>query len=265
MNEKIYDKIKKAKRIVVKVGTSTLTHKNGKTNLRRIEHLARVLSELKNKDKEVVLVSSGAIGVGRIKIGMTHRPETVIEKQAAAAIGQCELMNIYGKFFLEYGYHVAQVLLTRDVLDSDIREKNAVNTFNTILSLGAIPIVNENDTISTEQIEFGDNDTLSATVAVITKSDLLIILSDIDGLYDGDPRTCKDAKLIRHVEKIDDEIYKMAGCAGEMGTGGMQTKIKAAQIANENGIDMVIANGENPEIIYNITDGEEVGTLFSRR
>ena len=260
--EQIREKIKNAKRIVVKVGTSTLTHANGKLNLQRIEHLARVLSELKNQDREVILVSSGAIGVGRVKLGMADRPKTTMEKQAAAAIGQCELMNIYGKFFAEYGYSVAQLLLTRDVLDHNVRETNAINTFNTILSLGAVPIVNENDTVSTEQIEFGDNDTLSAVVAVITKSDLLIILSDIDGFYDSDPHKNENAKLIGCVEKITGEIYSMAGSAGEMGTGGMQTKIKAAQIANEKGIDMVIFSGENPEIVYNIIAGEEIGTLF---
>lgn len=259
---KAYDRIKNAKRIVVKVGSSTLTHENGKLNLRRIEHLARVLSELKNQDKEVILVSSGAIVVGSVKMGMDERPKTTMEKQAVAAIGQCELINIYGKFFAEYGYCVAQILLTKDVLDHGQRENNAINTFNTILSLGAIPIVNENDTLSTEQIEFGDNDTLSAIVAVVTKSDLLVILSDIDGFYDCNPRENDDANIIKCVRTIDESIFKMAGCAGKLGTGGMQTKIKAAQIANARGIDMIITNGENPEIIYDIIDGRQVGTLF---
>jgi glutamate 5-kinase len=257
-----YHRIQNAKRIVVKVGTSTITHDNGKLNLRRIDHLVRVLSELKNQGKEVILVSSGAIAVGSVKIGMPQRPKTIMEKQAVAAIGQCELMNIYGKFFSEYGCPVAQILLTKDVLDHGEREKNAVNTFNTILSLGAVPIVNENDSISTEQIEFGDNDTLSAIVAVVTKSDVLLLLSDIDGLYDSNPRENDDANIIKYVKTIDDSIFNMAGCPGKLGTGGMQTKIKAAQIVNARGIDMIITNGENPEIIYDIIDGKHVGTLF---
>ncbi|MBR5218335.1 MAG: glutamate 5-kinase [Clostridia bacterium] len=254
----------KKSRVVVKVGTSTVAHDNGKINLRRIEKLARVISEIKNSGNEIILVSSGAVGIGRDRIGISERPKTTREKQAAAAVGQCELMNIYGKLFAEYGYHVAQILLTKDVLDKGHREENAVNTFNTLLEFGVVPIVNENDPISAEEIEFGDNDTLSAVVAVLTKADLLILLTDIDGLYDSDPRDNPDAKLIGRVEKIDESVFAMAGNKErKMGTGGMTTKIRAAQIATEKGINMIVANGENPEILYEIFDGKEKGTLFA--
>lgn len=258
--------IKNAERIVVKVGTSTLTYETGKLNLRRIEHLARVLCGLKNMGKEVILVSSGAIVVGMSKLGMEKRPESTREKQAAAAVGQCELINIYGRFFSEYGYNVAQILLTKDILDHDHREKNAVNTFNTLLGLGTVPIVNENDSISIEEIEFGDNDTLSAIVAVLTKSDVLIILSDIDGMYDSDPRKNEEARLMRVIKEIDDSVLNMAGGSGSyQGTGGMQTKVHAAQIATERGIDVIVANGDHPEILYDIIDGKAVGTKFVGR
>lgn len=252
------------KRIVVKVGTSTVAHDNGKINLRRIEKLVRVLSEIKNSDTDIVLVSSGAVGIGKDRIGITEKPKTTREKQAAAAVGQCELMNIYGKLFAEYGYNVAQILLTKDVLDKGHREENAVNTFNTLLDFNVVPIVNENDPISAEEIEFGDNDTLSAVVSVLTGADLLILMTDIDGLYDSDPRENADAKLVRRVEKIDSSIYAMAGQKErKMGTGGMTTKIRAAEIATASGIDMIIVNGKDPDILYNIFDGKEEGTLFA--
>lgn len=258
-----YDVIKKAKRVVVKVGTSTLTYENGKLNLERIERLARVLSGLKNQGREVILVSSGAIGVGMEKLGMAEKPQATREKQAAAAVGQCELMNIYSRLFAEYGHKVAQILLTRDILDHNSREKNAVNTFNTLIDFGVIPIVNENDSISTDEIEFGDNDNLSAVVAVLTHADALILLTDIDGLYDSDPHQNGGAKLISVIMEINDDIYGMAGGSlGRLGTGGMQTKVRAAEIATENGIDMVIANGKSPDILYDIFDGTIKGTLF---
>lgn len=258
----IFEKIKDAKRVVVKVGTSTLTHENGKLNLRRIEKLTRVLCGLKNQDREVILVSSGAIAVGMEKLKMKEKPKETREKQAAAAVGQCELMNIYSRLFSEYGHKVAQILLTRDVLDHDLREKNAVNTFNTLIELGVVPIVNENDSISTDEIEFGDNDTLSAVVAVITKADVLILLTDIDGLYDCDPHKNQNAKFIGVIDEITDEVYCMAGGSGRLGTGGMVTKIRAAQIVTGQGIDMVIANGQSPDILYEIFDGVIRGTLF---
>lgn len=255
--------IRTAKRIVVKVGTSTLTHETGRLNLRRIEHLTRVLSGLKNMDKEVILVSSGAVGVGMAKLDMEKRPSNVREKQAAAAVGQCELMGIYGRLFAEYGYKVAQILMTKDVVDHAEREENVSETIDTLLSYGAIPIFNENDPVSTYELEFGDNDTLSAIVAVVARADVLIILSDIDGLYDTDPRENDDARLIRTVRAITPEIEEMAGGAGTLrGTGGMATKISAASIATERGIDVIITNGDRPEVLYDILEGKPEGTRF---
>ncbi len=255
--------IRRAKRIVIKVGTSTLTHSTGRLNLRRIEHLTRVLSGLKNMDKEIILVSSGAVGVGMAKLDMAERPKETREKQAAAAVGQCELMGIYGRFFSEYGYKVAQILMTRDVLDHAEREKNVMGTIDTLLSYGAIPIFNENDPVSSYELEFGDNDTLSAVVSVVSRADLLIILSDIDGLYDKNPRENDDARLIRTVREITPEIEEMAGGAGSgLGTGGMATKISAARIATEKGVDVLITNGERPEVLYDILEGKPIGTRF---
>ena len=255
--------IREAKRIVVKVGTSTLTHETGRLNLRRIEYLTRVISALRNMEKEVILVSSGAVGVGMAKLNMEKRPESTREKQAAAAVGQCELMNIYGRLFAEYGYQVAQILMTKDILDHAERERNVVNTFNTILAYGAIPIVNENDPVSDYELKFGDNDTLSAVVATVTKADVLIILTDIEGLYDSDPRKNEDARLIRVVKEITPEIIEMAGgSAGTLGTGGMATKVKAAQLASKAGIDVIVAGGERPEILYDILEGHPAGTRF---
>lgn len=249
--------------VVVKVGTSTLTYDGGGINIRRVEKLVKVLSDIKNSGKKVILVSSGAIGIGMGKLGIAKRPECTRDKQALAAIGQCELMNYYSRLFGEYNHNVAQILLTKDVVSDPVRNENAAATFEKLLSLGIVPIVNENDTVSTEQIEFGDNDTLSATVATLAKADLLIILSDIDGLYDSDPRENENAKLIPVVEKIDDSIIALAGGAGTTrGTGGMITKLHAAQECHMAGIDMIIANGSDPDILYDIFEGEVVGTLF---
>ena len=255
--------LKDAKRVVLKVGTSTLTYSGGGINIRRVEKLVKVLSDLKNQGKDVVLVTSGAICVGMGKLGIKQRPATTREKQALASIGQCELMDFYSRLFSDYNHTVAQILLTKDVVENQVLKTNAENTFETLLSLNAIPIVNENDTISAEQIEFGDNDTLSAIVAKLIHADLLVILSDIDGLYDDNPTVNPDAKLIPMVEGITDEIRALASGAGtDRGTGGMITKISAAEIAGEAGIDMFIINGADPAIIYRLLDGEHVGTLF---
>ncbi len=258
-----YSSLKNVKRIVFKVGTSTLTYENGKINIQRVEKLARVLCDLRNSGKDIVLVSSGAISVGVSKVGMSERPKSLPQKQALAAVGQSELMYLYDKLFSEYHNIVAQLLLTADVLEHDLRKKNAHNTFEKLLELGIIPVVNENDTISTEEIEFGDNDTLSALVAELISADLLVILSDIDGLYDKDPKTNDDAKLIHIVEKIDDNIKGCAGGAGSRrGTGGMITKIRAGEIATNAGVDMVILNGADPYDIYAMLADEPKGTRF---
>lgn len=259
------NRFENAKRIVIKVGTSTLTYDGGGINIRRMEKLAKVISDIKNNKKEVILVTSGAIGVARGKMGFNERPKCTKDKQALAAIGQCELMNYYSRFFGEYNHNVAQVLLTKDVTTDPMRNENASNTFERLIELGVIPIVNENDVISTEQIEFGDNDTLSATVATVVKADLLIILSDIDGLYNSDPRVNPNASLIPLVEKIDESIEALAGGAGSnRGTGGMITKIHAAKEATAKGVDMLIANGSDPDVLYDILDGKEIGTLFAK-
>ena len=266
MRVSVIDEIKSAKKIVIKVGTSTLTHDNGKLNLRRIERLTRVISNLKNQGKDVILVSSGAVGVGVSKLSLSERPKDTIGKQAAAAVGQCELMNIYGRLFSEYGYTVAQVLLTKDIVDHAKREENAKNALTRLEEMGVIPIINENDTVSVEEIEFGDNDTLSAIVATITEADVLVLLTDIDGLFDSDPHTNDEAMLIRVVNEVDDSIRAMAGgSAGSFGTGGMQTKIHAAEIATEKGIHMIVTNGEKPDILYDIFDGKVEGTIFVGR
>jgi len=258
--------IASAKRIVIKVGTSTLTHESGQINIRRVENLVKVLADLKNSGKEIVLVSSGAIGVGVGKLGLKERPSDIPSKQAAAAIGQCELMYLYDKLFAEYNHHVAQVLLTRDIVEVQKRKENVINTFKRLMEYGVIPIVNENDTVATDEIVFGDNDSLSAIVATLVDADLLVIMSDIDGLYDDSPKQNPNAKLIRKVEKIDDYIRSIAGDAGtERGTGGMITKIHAAEIAMEKEIDMVILSGSNPYILYDLFEDGEVGTLFVGR
>ena len=256
-------KLKNAKRIVIKVGTSSLTYSTGRIHLRKVELLARTLADLRNEGREIVLVSSGAVGVGMSKMGFSEKPKTTREKQATSAIGQSELMSIYGKLFHEYGCDVAQVLLTKNVIENEQRKQNAITTFNTLLEWDVIPIVNENDAISTEEIEFGDNDTLSAMVACLIDADLLIILSDIDGLYSADPHKNSDAQLIGEIGEVTDELFEIAGSAGSnRGTGGMATKLIAAKTVMASGINMVIANGNHPAVIYDILDGKQVGTLF---
>lgn len=253
---------KKNKRIVVKVGTSTLTYDTGKINFRQINALARVLSDLRNQDYEVILVSSGAIGVAMGKLGLDRKPNDTKVKQSLAAIGQCELMSLYDKMFSEYHNTVAQILLTRSDVDIEKRKNHTTDTFNTLLDMGIIPIVNENDTVSVEEIEFGDNDSLSAIVAKLVEADLLVLFSDIDGLYDCDPHTHPDAKLISRVENIEAVEANAGGAGSNRGTGGMITKIEAAKIANEAGISMLIVNGNNIEALYDIIDGKKIGTLF---
>lgn len=257
--------LKSAKRIVIKIGTSTLTYDTGRINIRRFEILCKVLADIKNSGREVILVSSGAVGVGVAKLGLPCRPSDTPSKQAAAAVGQCELMYLYDKLFVEKNHKVGQVLLTRDVFENSLRLKNAQNTFERLIEMGAIPIVNENDTVSTEELEFGDNDTLSAMVAAITNADALIILSDIDGLFEEDPRKNPDARLISRVCTIDSHIEEIAGGAGTAnGTGGMSTKIAAAKIAMESSITMAIINGESPALLYDLLDGLPVGTIFEK-
>lgn len=250
-------------RITVKVGTSTLTHPTGMLNIRRVEKLCRVMSDLKNAGHELILVSSGAVGMGVGKLSLKSRPTDIPGKQAAAAVGQCELMYTYDKLFSEYRHNVAQILLTAEDIENPGRRENIKNTINRLMELSAIPIINENDSVATEEIVIGDNDTLSAMIAVTVSSDLLIILSDIDGLYTDDPRKDSGAKLIPEVRRITDEIKALAhGKGSELSTGGMATKLKAAQITLECGIDAVIANGEDPDILYDICAGKPVGTRF---
>ena len=251
------------KRIVVKIGTSTLAHPSGLLNIRQVESLCKVLSDLKNAGHELILVSSGAIGMGVGKLSLSRRPEDMPTKQAAAAVGQCELMYLYDEQFQERNHTVAQVLLTRDGFEVPQRRQNMKNTFNRLLELGAVPIVNENDTVATEELEFGDNDNLSAQVAVLTEADLLVILSDIDGLFDSDPRKNPEARLIPVVETIDAQIEALAGgSASDLGTGGMTTKIQAARTATGHGIAMAILNGAEPELLYDLLEGKGPGTLF---
>jgi glutamate 5-kinase len=253
-------------RIVIKIGTSTIAHQTGLLNIRRMEKMCKVLSDLKNIGNEIVLVSSGAIGMGVGKLLMKERPKDMPTKQAAAAIGQCELMYTYDKLFSEYRHTVAQILLTRSDIEQDDRRINFQNTIARLLELGAMPIINENDTVATEEIAIGDNDTLSAIVATTIKADLLILLSDIDGLYTANPRKDPKAKMIERVENITPEILALAeGKGSELGTGGMATKLRAAQITTEAGIDMIIANSEDPEILYAILDGKSIGTRFIKR
>ena len=255
----------KYKRIVVKVGTSTLTHSTGKLNLSRIERLVMILSDLTNQGMEVVLVTSGAIGVGMSKLGLNKKPSDIAIKQAMAAVGQGMLMQIYEKMFSEYGKIVGQILITKEDIFLKDRNNNAKNTFNALLRYGVVPIVNENDTIATDEIKIGDNDILSAYVAELINADLLIILSDIDGLFDADPKL-EGANLISRVYIIDDSLEKIAkGASSALGTGGMKTKINAAQITMQNGIAMVIANGNRPDNIYEIISGKEIGTLFMKK
>lgn len=258
--------LKDAKRIVIKVGTSTLTYDTGKANLRRMAKLAQVISDLKNSGLEIALVSSGAIGVGVGKLGLRERPSDTPGRQAAATVGQCELMFMYDKLFGEYGTTVGQLLVTRSDFEDEERHSNLSNAFQKLFEYGALPIINENDSVAVEEIVFGDNDNLSAHVATIVNADLLIILSDIDGLFTANPREDENAVLIPVVEEINDDILAIAGSTGSSrGTGGMITKLHAAQLASAAGIDTVLMNGENPEEIYRLLDGRQVGTLIKAR
>ncbi len=251
-------------RVVIKIGTSTLTHSTGHLNIRRVEEICKVISDIKNAGNQVILVSSGAIGMGVGKLGLSERPKDMPTKQAAAAVGQCELMYVYDKLFSEYNHTVAQLLITSEDVENDVRHQNFSNTLNRLLELGAMPIINENDTISTKEIVIGDNDTLAAIVAKSVKADLLILLSDIDGLYTADPRKDKNAKLIPVVNKIDKDIEALADTSGTaLGTGGMITKINAAKMCFEAKCDMVITNGDNPQSLYDIIDGLQIGTRFT--
>jgi glutamate 5-kinase len=250
------------KRVIVKVGTSTLTHKTGKTNIAAMEKLVSVLADLHNMGHEVVLVSSGAVGIGSSKLGFKTKPQTTEGLQAAAAVGQSEMMFLYDKFFGEYSVVVSQLLFTSDELERDDRKEHLVNAFNQLIEYGSIPIVNENDSVSVEELLNGDNDCLSATVATLINADLLIMLTDTDGLYDSNPSENKDAKLIEVVEEITPEIEAVAGGAGKKGTGGFVTKVKAAKIATSSGIPVVVMNGSKPSNIYKVLNGKSVGTKF---
>ena len=260
-------KISERKRVVVKVGTSTLTHRTGRLNICRVENLVKTLADLQNAGHEIVLVSSGAIALGMGKLGMTKRPQDTPGKQACAAVGQCELMYMYDKFFAEYSIVVAQVLLTKYVLLED-RRQHVVNSMERLLSQGVIPIVNENDTVAIDELELevGENDSLAANVATIANADLLVIMSDIDGLYDKDPHVHEDARLIPEVGRITDDIRDLAGGAGSaLGTGGMATKIKAVEIAHAADIDVVLMNGKNPRKLYDLFEDKPVGTIFAKQ
>ena len=251
-------------RIVVKIGTSTLAHSTGHLNIRRVEQLCKVMSDIKNAGHEVILVSSGAIGMGVGKLGLRQRPQDIPTKQAAAAVGQCELMYTYDKLFSEYNHTVAQLLITGDDVKNDTRHSNFSNTLNRLLELGALPIINENDTVSTDEIVIGDNDTLAAIVAESVRAEKLVLLSDIDGLYTADPHKDPTARLISRITKIDEAVLALAGGSnGVQGTGGMVTKLQAAKICMACGCEMVIANGADPMNLYHILDGKAVGTTFS--
>lgn len=256
--------LKGKKRIIVKIGSSSLTHTaTGTIDLLKMERLVRVLTDLKAQGKDIVLVSSGAIAVGKETLKLTEKPTEKSVKQACAAVGQARLMTVYQKLFAEYNQIPAQVLLTKYTMINDISRMNARNTFEELFKMGVIPVVNENDTVSTDEIEFGDNDTLSALVTALIEGDLLILLSDIDGLYTDDPRRNEEASFISYVEEINDELCKMGkGSSSLVGTGGMATKISAARISTDSGADMIIANGENVYIISDIMEGKEVGTFF---
>ncbi len=254
-----------AKRIVIKIGTSSLTYPDtGRISIRKLEDFIRQVVDLKNSGREIILVSSAAQAVGLSTLNLEKKPKNIAKKQAIAAVGQANLMMIYQKLFREYGINSGQVLMTKDIVDSELRKSNAINTFAALLDYDVIPIVNENDTVATDEIEFGDNDTLSAIVAQITSSDLLIILSDIDGLFDDDPNINPGAKLINEISDLDVNIMRMAkDSASSLGTGGMITKLTAAKMLTSSGIDMVLANSNTDDILYKIVNGEEFGTLFS--
>ena len=250
-------------RIVVKVGTSTLAHPTGRLNIRHVEELVKVLSDLKNAGHEVVLVSSGAIGMGVGKLNLPGKPADMPTKQAAAAVGQCELMYTYDKLFAQYNHTVAQILLTGEDIDHADRRQNFENTIYRLLELGALPVINENDTVATAEIKVGDNDTLGGIVACTVKADLLVLLSDIEGLYTADPRKDPSATLIPVVEKVTAEVEALGGGVGSgLGTGGMATKLRAAKMVTAAGCDMIIANGEKPALLYDVVDGKPVGTRF---
>ena len=260
--------ISEKKRIVIKLGTSTLAHKTGKLNIRRMTNLVRVISDLHNSGREIIMVSSGAVGLGAGKLGLPEKPKDTKTKQAVAAIGQCELMHVYDDMFAKYSVTVAQILLTKTIINNPNHCENFMNTVEKLVGMDVIPIVNENDTIAIDELELeiGENDSLSALVAELSRADLLLILSDIDSLYDDDPRTNPDAKPIPLVEKITPEIEAMAGGAGtSLGTGGMSTKITAAKIATNAGIDMIIMNGRDPEKLYDLFEDKEIGTLFKAK
>ncbi len=251
-------------RIVIKIGTSTLAYPTGHLNIRRVEELCKVISDIKNAGHEVILVSSGAIGMGIGKLGLQERPADIPTKQAAAAVGQCELMYTYDTLFSRYNHTVAQLLITGDDVANDARHTNFRNTLNRLLELGAIPVINENDTVATDEIIIGDNDTLAAFVAESVAAQKLILLSDIDGLYTADPHTHPDAELIRFADKVDDAMYAIAGgSACRLGTGGMVTKLRAAEICLACGCNMIITNGNTPANLYDILDGKPVGTTFT--
>ena len=253
-------------RIVIKIGTSTLAHPTGHLNIRLVEQLCKVVSDIKNAGHQVILVSSGAIGMGVGKLGLRQRPRDIPSKQAAAAVGQCELMYTYDKLFGEYNHTVGQLLITAEDIGNPSRRENFSNTLSRLLELDALPIINENDTVATEEIVIGDNDNLAANVAQCVGADLLILLTDIDGLYTADPHKNPDAKLIPRIEAVTEEIFALAGGAGSsQGTGGMRTKLEAAERCLGNGIDMFIANGSSPGNLYDILGGKGTGTLFTAR
>ncbi len=256
--------LKDIKRLVVKVGTSTLTYDTGKTNIRRMHKLVSVLSDIVNSGVQVALVTSGAIGVGVGKLGLKERPSDISGRQAAATVGQCELMFMYDKLFGEYGHTVGQLLITKNDVDSAERRENLINTFEKLFDYGAVPIINENDSVAVDEIVYGDNDSLSAIVARLINADALIILTDIDGLYDDNPSENEDARLISQVDEITEELISVAGGHGsKFSTGGMVTKLHAAQIAMDAGIDTIVMNGAAPESIYKALDGKQIGTFFT--
>ena len=253
-------------RIVVKVGTSTLAHATGRMNIRHVEELVKVLSDLKNEGHQIILVSSGAIGMGVGKLNLPGRPGDMPTKQAAAAVGQCELMYTYDRLFTQYNHTVAQILLTGEDVEHPSRREHFENTLERLLQLGALPVINENDTVATAEIKVGDNDTLGAIVARCARADLLVLLSDIDGLFTADPRKDPAARLIPVVEAIGPEIEALAAGAGsDLGTGGMATKVRAAKMVTAAGCDMVIANGARPEVLYDIAEGKSAGTRFKAK
>ena len=257
--------LKNCKRIVIKVGSSTLTHDTGELNLRRIDEIVKILADFKKAGKEIVLVSSGAVSAGVARMNLGHRPQSTAEKQATAAVGQTELMKLYSRLFADYGITVGQILMTRDVFENGERRKNAENTFDSLLSYGCIPIVNENDSVSTVELDFGGNDFLAAYVSLVCRADALLNLSDIDGLYDKDPRRNPDARLIETVDDIDTVIECAGGIGTNRGTGGMVAKLEAAKLVTSAGIPMFILNGHTPSNLYRLYDGESVGTFFAAK